>query len=71
MTTTHVAHDPYARWTLHRESVAGDGSGCQWCGRRPHTLYRYAGESDAVWRCPTIRPGPAFCGLDCYRAYTV
>lgn len=72
MATYHVAHDPFARVALHRESTANSAShprDCSWCGQTPRRLYRYATESDARG-CPDMswsaRP---FCNLACFRAY--
>ena len=79
----HFARDPFARTVLHRES-ARDAAGryplCAWCGgpyagdalgyatRGYRPTYRYAAESDAA-PCRALS-GRAFCGVDCWRAYT-
>lgn len=71
MTAAHVAHDPFTRGSLHRETSAKP---CAWCGQlanwptRMH--YTYRGESDAEGCRAPVGRVVAFCNLDCLRAYT-
>ena len=64
----HVARDPFARGSYHREST---GSGkCWWCGQRKTQLFEYFWERDAG-RCPPVEKfgGPRFCNFECFDAY--
>jgi hypothetical protein len=67
----HVAHDAFARQSLHRET---SDKPCAWCGQtaidRPN--YTYTVESDDSNGCRmTPRSTPAFCNLDCLRSHFI
>jgi hypothetical protein len=63
---TYISRDPFARTELHRETEAGDSSGCAWCGNRNAygKLYRYRTEHDGG---RTAVADKLFCSIGCLR----
>lgn len=75
-----LGHDPFARVTIGRESVAACGATCAWCGQvrrhvsklsglavRSPTLFRYYVEDDARAGRNYFKGG--FCSIGCLNAY--
>lgn len=50
--------NPYTHSASTRDSSAGRGSECAWCGRKAKTLYSYNGSRKK------------FCSKSCYKSYS-
>jgi hypothetical protein len=63
----HIAHDPVARQSLHRQT---GGKPCAWCGRKDRMTFFYVVEPDDSLGCESVpASAKAFCNLDCRRSY--
>ena len=60
-----IARDPFARASLMRIRVEGVDV-CAWCGQPARFVYWWESDGSRPF-VPEHRP--AFCGVDCYRAY--
>lgn len=74
--TTVISHDPFARFSVIRESELHRGTKtCQWCGNQgkqtktgKYRLFRYGTEDDSIHARRGFFSG-LFCSLACAKIY--